>query len=325
MNAASLANSYGRGVAKRKGTRSRVLTRNRSKVEKIRESLKHLKLEEKQISPTRNKASRGNPGWPGRFHDLDAGISDQEISVQINKLKLPLGASKHSWPKNKVEKSQATSDSDRLCRTRSEWSKSSCSNSGSCSGMLNYCSDTKEQYLLKEREALQKCDSDWSKEYQTPKNCSSKLENAGLVDKNLKRKGINDLKEAISKNFKGEKVCWEKLDFTAGQREKSQATAIEESNIAIDKEQCSPSPPNSPLYDMPPPSTPAQKQARRAKRHLQLERWKKFEASRSRQERYHKRTQEASQTMQKSVSMDSRRVQWSDDLVQTVFIDDNFR
>ena len=323
MNAASLVKSNCRGVTKgnRKGTRSRVFTRNRSKVEKIRESLKHLELEEKQISPTKNKASRRNPGSQDYFHDLDVGICDQEISVQINKLKLPLGASKYSWPKHKEERSQATSN--RLCRTRSQWSESSSSSSGSCTGTLNYCSDTKEQCLLKEREALEKCDSDWSKEYQTPKSCLSMLENTGLVDKNLKRKGVNDLKETVSKNIKGEKVCWEKLDFTAGQCEKTQATAIEESNIAIDNEQCSISPPNSPLYDMPPPSTPAQKQARRAKRHLQLERWKKFEASRSRQERYHKRTQETSQTMQKTVSMDSRRVQWSANLVKTMYIDDS--
>lgn len=88
-----------------------------------------------------------------------------------------------------------------------------------------------------------------------------------------------------------------------------------------DKDQRPLSPPNSPLYDMPPPSTPAQKRERRAKRLLQLERWKKCETSRSRQERYQRRAQDReAETMQKSVSMDSRRVQWSHDLVQTVYI-----
>ena len=72
---------------------------------------------------------------------------------------------------------------------------------------------------------------------------------------------------------------------------------------------------------MPPPSTPAQKRARRAKRQLQLERWRTYEASKSRQERYQRRAQVAAETADRPV-LDLRRVQWSNNLVQTVYIDD---
>ena len=84
------------------------------------------------------------------------------------------------------------------------------------------------------------------------------------------------------------------------------------------QDQGSLSPPNSPLYDMPPPSTPAQKKARQAKRILQLERWRKSEASRSRQERYERRTQQQVKINQSGIS-GSKRVQWSANLVQTLY------
>lgn len=281
MSEASLKTTISRGVMKRQGIRSRVSTRNRSKVEKIRESLKHLKLEEKQIKPTRNKVSRGDPSSRDWFHDrdLDIRIGDQELSVQINKLKFPLGGSlkRHSCPKRTVEISQGNSES--LSHSRSERSKAKCNSSGSHPGM--------SERKGKSRDQLEKRYSDWNGDCQTPKSYSSMSETIDIVEDTLERKCDSDL----------------------------------ETNVTIDKDQSSPSPPNSPLYDMPPPSTPAQRQERRAKRLLQLERWKKCEASRSRHERYQRRAQEVAETMQKSMSMDSRHVQWSHDLVQTVYID----
>lgn len=318
MNAASLEKRNLRGVTKRKGTgtRSRV-TRNRSKVEKIRESLKHLTLEEKQIKPTRNKVFRGDQGSQDSIHDLGVRISNQEISVQINKL--PLGA--YTCPKHKLKTGKSQVYSESFYRSRSERYKSKCDSSGSRPGMLNCSSEGKDQFLLKEREQLKKRDSDWSDECQTSEGCSSMSEAIGIVDDSLKTKCDNDLHETTLKDFKGKRVQWQQP--AAGPCEETDVTFIEESNIdQINKDQCSPSPPNSPLYDMPPPSTPAQKQARREKRHLQLERWKRYEASRSRQERYQRRAQEAAEAIQKSVSRAYRRVQWRDDLVQTVYIDD---
>ncbi|KAJ7333840.1 hypothetical protein OS493_015932 [Desmophyllum pertusum] len=151
------------------------------------------------------------------------------------------------------------------------------------------CLEMEDKYLLKSTEETEQLESDWNAECQTPVS-----ETATRVE-------------------------WQMLSLSAG--EETCGSVSEDPNIAIVNDQRSPSPPNSPLYDMPPPSTPAQKRARRAKRYLQLERWKKYEASRSRQERYQKRAQETVGTIQRSVSLDSRRVQWSHDLVQTVYID----
>lgn len=257
---------------KRKGIRigSRVCTRSRSKVEKIRESLKHLKIEEKQIKPTKTKVSRGDPGSKDWFHDcdLDIRIGDHELSVQLHNLQFPLEDSlkRHSFLKRRMENSLVNSES--LNHGRSERLKAKCESSGSRPGMSGR--------IGKSRDQLEKHYSDWNGDSQTSKSYSSMSESVGFDEDTMK--------------------------------------------YDSDKDQRSLSPPNSPLYDMPPPSTPAQKQERRAKRLLQLERWKKCETSRSRKERYQRRTQEEEVTMQKSVSMDSRRVQWSHDLVQTVYI-----
>ena len=264
---------------KRKGIRSRVCTRNRSKMDKIRESLKSLKIEEKEIKPTRSKVSRGDPISWSWFHDcdLDVRIHDKELSVQLHNLQFPLEGSlkRFSCLKRKGEKSPVNSES--LSLSRSERCKAKCESSPDMSGKNKGNS----------RDQQEKCNSDWNHgDSQSSKSHSYMPETVGIVEDTRKRKCDSDL----------------------------------QSNIAIDKDQSSP--PNSPLFDMPPPSTPAQKQERRAKRLLQLERWKKCETSRSRQERYKRRAQEAGKTIQKSVSMDCRRVQWSQDLVQTVYIDD---
>ena len=272
MSESSRKATISRGIMKRKGIRigSRVCTRSRSKVEKIRESLKHLKIEEKQIKPTKTKVSRGDPGSKDWFHDcdLDIRIGDHELSVQLHNLQFPLEDSlkRHSFLKRRMENSLVNSES--LNHGRSERLKAKCESSGSRPGMSGR--------IGKSRDQLEKHYSDWNGDSQTSKSYSSMSESVGFDEDTMK--------------------------------------------YDSDKDQRSLSPPNSPLYDMPPPSTPAQKQERRAKRLLQLERWKKCETSRSRKERYQRRTQEEEVTMQKSVSMDSRRVQWSHDLVQTVYI-----
>ena len=259
MSESSRKATISRGIIKRKGIRSRVCTRNRSKMEKIRESLNNLKIEVKQIKPIRNKVSRGDPSARSWFHDCD----------------LEGSSKRYSCLQRKGEKSPVNSES----LSRSERCKAKCDSSPGMTG----------RNKGKSKDQLEKCFSDWNHgDSQTSKSCSPMSENVRIVGDTRKRKCDTDL----------------------------------QANIAIDKDQSSPSPPNSPLYDMPPPSTLAQKQERRAKRLLQLERWKKCETSRSRQERYKRRAQEAAETIQKSVSMDTRRVQWSQDLVQTVYIDD---
>lgn len=88
-----------------------------------------------------------------------------------------------------------------------------------------------------------------------------------------------------------------------------------------DEAESSTSPPHSPLlYDIPPPSTPAQKKERRAKRKLQLERWRKYEMSKCRQERYEKREKRDRNSM--GPVLESRHIQWSSNLVQTMYIND---
>jgi len=275
MSESSRKATISRGIMKRKGIRigGRVCTRNRSKVEKIRESLKHLKIEEKQIKPTKTKVSRGDPGSRDWFHDcdLDIRIGDHELSVQLHNLQFPLEDSlkRHSCLKRRVENSPVNSES--LNHGRSERLKAKCGSSGSRPGVSGR--------IGKSRDQLEKRYSDWNGDSQTSKSDFSMSETVGFNENTMRSDS--------------------------------------------DKDQRPLSPPNSPLYDMPPPSTPAQKRERRAKRLLQLERWKKCETSRSRQERYQRRAQDReAETMQKSVSMDSRRVQWSYDLVQTVYIND---
>lgn len=77
------------------------------------------------------------------------------------------------------------------------------------------------------------------------------------------------------------------------------------------------SPENSPLYDMPPPSTLAQKRARRAKRQIQLERWRKYEEKKGRQERYERRHRRHSRNKGiqiQNAAKTSVHIQWKTDL-----------
>lgn len=317
MSAVSLKTASSSGVTKHKVRRVST-TRNRSKVEKLRESLTDLRLEEKQIEATRNKLSKDDPSLRVWLHDIRISDHDQGSGISVQTNTFPLGTlggsiKRRSCQKPNAEKSPGNSESSG--QNRSE--KSKCDSSGSRLGMSICCLEMEDKYLLKSTEETEQLESDWNAECQTP---VSETVSACIGDNNSpKRKCDNNLQETKSKNFKATRVEWQMLSLSAG--EETCGSVSEDPNIAIVNDQRSPSPPNSPLYDMPPPSTPAQKRARRAKRHLQLERWKKYEASRSRQERYQKRAQETVGTIQRSVSLDSRRVQWSHDLVQTVYID----
>jgi hypothetical protein len=82
---------------------------------------------------------------------------------------------------------------------------------------------------------------------------------------------------------------------------------------------------NSPFREMPPPSTPAQKEARRGKRKLQLEQWKHFEVSSARRERYINR-QKKNNTDLPTFSLNDdvpkrKKIKWKSDLVQTFIVE----
>ncbi|KXJ21870.1 hypothetical protein AC249_AIPGENE12187 [Exaiptasia diaphana] len=71
------------------------------------------------------------------------------------------------------------------------------------------------------------------------------------------------------------------------------------------------------LYDVIPHSTPAEKEARRAKRQLQLEQWKLNELSLARSERYHKRSKRKQGLHDIPVSSNKKTtVKWKEDLVE---------
>lgn len=298
-----------RGVSKRKGNRSRLLTRNRSKVEKLRESLDYLKLEEKQIEPTKDKVSADGATLRVLLHDLSAPDGARGVKVPIQtSSRLPLGGTiikKHTWQKGLKQ-----IPSEELTRNRFE----------SCPDFSFSRSDEENDALSKKSKLV----DGKNDECQTHESYTSVSKTASMTENSPKRKCDSDVQETKLKNLKGSssRFEWEKLgQFSAISSEESPSPTSQETHIAIDNDQHSPSPPNSLLYDMPPPSTPAQKQARRAKRRLQVERWKKYEVSKSRQERYQRRTQGAAET---TLSLDSRHVQWSHDLVQTVYFDDEF-
>ncbi|KAJ7360033.1 hypothetical protein OS493_019123 [Desmophyllum pertusum] len=220
---------------------------NRSKAEKVKES-STLRLNEKQIEATRNKAYkdvRDGPRLRVLLHDIRVSGQGSAISLPT---KFPSGGSIK----------------------------------------LHNC----QKYLLKEL----------STEETDQLECQTPVSETIADDNSPKGKCDNDLQNNKSTNLKAATVKWQELALSVGKE--THGCVSEGPNIAIDKDQYSPSPPSSPLYDMPPPSTPAQKQARRAKRLLQLERWKKIEASRSRQERYLRRGQEKPETMQRSVPLD---------------------
>lgn len=76
------------------------------------------------------------------------------------------------------------------------------------------------------------------------------------------------------------------------------------------------------LYDVIPHSTPAEKEARRAKRRLQLEQWKLNELSLARSERYQNRLKRKQGSCDIPVSSNRKTtINWKEDLVEIFFFD----
>ena len=276
----------------------RILTRNRSKVERLRESLNDLNLEEKTASVTGSKTWKYPSSFHVSLHDFRYGnrISDQGSSAGISVptyKDIPLGGTileRHS------------------CGTHSR----------ARSDMKKVTFDISHEFGMEK--------SPWDTSRELFQSDNEKSMTAGVKSPSgtppWNTGSGNDFFSSISTGRK----CDKELFYHAFEPLKSFKGTEDHGNDDDDdrdkdKVKDSPSLPNSPLYDMPPPSTLAQKQERRAKRNLQLERWQKYEASKSRQERYDRRQQGTSKTAVRSV-LDSRHVQWSNILVQTVYIDD---
>ena len=300
-----------RGVKKRKGTsvpKCRISTRNRSKVERLRESLNDLQLEERGSQAARSKACKNASQVQVRLGNR---ISDRGTCAGITALtdnEIHLGCSilkRHSYGTHtavRSEMNEVNFDSSHQSAVEKYSSRELFQSDNKTvtgkypSGMSLWCSGSENKFLPP----------------------------AGTGNVNSpKRKHDKELLPTFEplKNFKGTR---DQYPVSAGAcifdgSDRTPGNDNDDDDSAVDKDQYSPSPPNSPLYDMPPPSTPAQKRERRAKRLLQLERWRKYEASKSRQERYERRAQETDGIADRSV-LDSRRVQWSNSLVQTVYI-----
>jgi len=75
------------------------------------------------------------------------------------------------------------------------------------------------------------------------------------------------------------------------------------------------------LYDTIPHSTPAQKEARRAKRRLQLEQWRQYGLNRARNERYHNRLKRRHGISFANPSSQQKTIKWKKNLVQIFLID----
>lgn len=291
------------GVAKRKGNRGKMVTRNRLKLEKLRESLHCLSLEEEQVETTRSKLRGDGPTLRVLLHDLAVPVGSHGIRVQIHSGNCCTNSSG-----DVKENSWLTQRGETLDMTENQITSEKCDRYERRPNTLSTCSDKEKQDNIKS---------------QTRVSYTSACK-ASLKETSPKRKFDGSEKETKLKNFKGSssRFKWETLgQLSSISNVQFSSVPDEGTRIAINNDHNSPSPPNSPLYDMPSPSTPAQKQARRAKRQLQLERWRKYDVSRSRQERYKKRNQ---QITEMTLSVDSRHIQWSHDLVQTVYIDDEF-
>ena len=103
-----------RGVRKRKGTsvtKCSISTRNRSKVDRLRESLNELHLEERKSKVTRNKACKNALRMEVQLHDFkfDNGISDQGTGISaLTSTEIPSGRSilerRHTAVRSDVKK-----------------------------------------------------------------------------------------------------------------------------------------------------------------------------------------------------------------------------
>ena len=275
----------------------RMSTRNRSKVERLRESLNDFHLEEKNVLVTGSRTRKDPLSVHVSLHDFGDKISDQGTSSGI------------SVPTGKEIRSGGT------ILKRHNY------------GMHSIVkSDRKKVTFDNSREfGLEESQLDASRELLQSDNVTSAT--AGCTRPSgmppWDTGNVDDFFSSISTGRKCDKeLLYHALEpLKSFEETRDNDDDNDDDGGKLDKVQYSPSPPNSPLYDMPPPSTLAQKQERRAKRNLQLERWRKYEASKSRQERYERRQQETPRTAVRSV-LDSRHIQWSNILVQTVYFND---
>ena len=324
--------SGSRGIRKHQGAlnvaKRRLSTRNRSKVERLREYLNDLHLEEIETAATGRKACGKVPRLQVELRDIQvqegsssAGIlvrnDDDDPIVGANPIIKRKAGGKHRKIRSAVktvnfdssvpseDKKSPTSGICFQTNKHSQISKGSLdevypsdiSQSSSCTGKgYGFLSSLSSCHM---RRPKRKCDR------------AIKHVFVPLIDFN----GTRD-----------QNVCDDgnrTVDINDNGNNNVDVSCDNDDDNLMDRDEFSLSPPNSPLYDMPPPSTPAQKKARREKRSLQLERWRKYEASKSRQERYQRRMQELAKIVhQHDLAEDSKRVKWSVNLVQTVYIDD---
>lgn len=310
-------------VAKR-----RLSTRNRSKVERLREYLNDLHLEEIETAATGRKARGKVPRLQVELRDIQvqegsssAGIlvrNDDDPIVGANPIIKRKAGGKH----RKIRSAIKTVNFDSS--VPSEHKKSPTS---------GICFRTNKHAQISKGSLDEVCPSDISQS----SSCTRKADEflSSLSSDHMrgpKRKSDRTIKHAFVPiiDFNGtrdQNVCDDSnrtlyINDNDNGNVDSDIPCDNDDNL-MDRDEFSLSPPNSPLYDMPPPSTPAQKKARREKRSIQLERWRKYEASKSRQERYQRRMQESAKTVhQNDLVQDSKRVKWSVNLVQTVYIAD---
>ena len=322
--------SGSRGIRKQKGTltvaKRRLSTRNRSKVERLREYLNDLHLEEIETAATGRKGCGNIPRLQVELRDIQVqegsstdGIfirNDDDPTVGVNRIIERKASGKHGKITsaiktvnfgNSVPSEDKKSPTSGICfqtNKHAQISKGSLdeiypsdiSQSSSCTGEGDEFLSSLSSGHMRRRKR---------KSDRTIMHVFVPLVDFnGTRDQNV----CNDSNRTLDINDNGN----DNVDFSC-----------DDDDSLSDRDEFLLSPPNSPLYDMPPPSTPAQKKARREKRSLQLERWRKYEASKSRQERYQRRLQESAKIVhQHDLAQDSKRVKWSVNLVQTVYIAD---
>lgn len=320
-----------KGVTKRKGTSVtnmyRISTRNRSKVERLRDSLNDLNLEDRKGVVTRSNLREYPSRMGHKSHDFQIGnhTNDRGTNAEMSELACNEITKRGSILRRHNCEIRTPGESDFTKVTfdsshefeMAQWQSST----ESFQSDNAKCPKSFTEIRLKRPSGVSRSPWGVGDEGDFPTSVPT-----GSV-KSTKRKHDKDLFSALD-NLKNLRTAKDLQPLSASSVHVFRDSADScDYDVTVDtcydmmKDEYSPSPPNSPLYDMPPPSTLAQKEERRAKRNLQLERWRKYETSKCRQERYEKRAREAAKAEMKS-ALESRRVQWSNDLVQTVYIDD---
>lgn len=282
------------------------ITRNRLKVEKLRESLKDLHLEERNA---RRKMSKTSLTLHVRMNDI------QKIGTRHGAIALsPCSCNEISVRRSILKRDFDSGGMPSVVKSHL--------------GKVNF--DFSHEHRVQK--------SKWDSAMELFESESSENDNHHIAFKSPSGASIwgseddgvmSSISTDIVNSSKGKYDRFVNSNSFKGTRDK---IPLSPPNVKVggekssyednrDKVEYSPTSPNSPLlYDIPPPSTFAQKKERREKRKLQLERWRKYDMSKSRQERYERRARTDENAMD-SV-FDSRHVQWSSNLVQTVFISD---